>query len=185
MLASCTIDEAGIETSTIDADECEASGGEFCSIDGSSISLELIINTTKDMTSDSANSNCNGNTDRDADGILGDIDENGNDGDDVDEDIFCFDISGDCNEAGLDLAAIVATTSISGSAESANLGSCKRGKFHVQLRLKLETALRCLSHQVEIELIGKKADGTEVRQPARAKKTIFVKVQDHPDCVTP
>ncbi len=162
LLSGCTIDQAGtVDPSSVNADECAESGGEFCSIDGSSVALELIIKTTSPVTPKSIEGDCNGDA-------LSPLNE------------FCFDVSGDCNEAGLDLAAIVATADISGAVETVNLGSCKRGRFHVQLRLILNPVDRGILHKVDLELVGKKADGTEVRQPAKAKKTIHILVPQEP-----
>lgn len=171
-ITSCTVSEEGIQTSQINADECEKSGGEFCSVEGTAVDLELIIKTVPPIRSASASGDCNGNANRTTNGDKPTVDNN----------IYCFDVSGDCNEGGLDTAAVVAKTSLDGLVSSNNLGSCKRGRFHVQLRVQLSPTNICRQHTLELELVGKKLDGTEVRQPAKAKKRIIFQADNNENC---
>lgn len=172
LFSGCTIDEQGVDPASVDASECEKSGGQNCSVDGSEVDLELNIETSSPMDARSAAGDCNGEDNRDFDGSLI-----------TDNDMYCFDVSGTCNEAGLDLASVVAKTSLDDFATSFNLGSCKRGKFHVQLRVQLLTPALCKLHTLKLELIGKKADGTEVVQPAKARDEVGFKVSNHEECI--
>lgn len=182
-LMGCTISEDGVDTASIDADVCEESGGEFCSTDGTSVDLELIIKTSDPIITDSANGDCDANVTRDINGVKGDI--NG-----ISQQ-FCFDISGLCNEAGLDLASIVVRSSLDSFGSSTTIGSCQRGKFHVQVRMSLDTGVfgdnsdqgdLCRLHTLELELVGKKADGSEITQSSKSKKRIGFRVSNHVKC---
>ncbi len=171
LLTTCVIDEQGTNLSQTETNNCEESDGQYCLVDDSNINLELIIQTPNPIITLSANGDCNGNSNRDITGAL--ITGSNN---------FCFDVSGLCNEGGLDLAFIIAKTSLDGFSNSFNLGSCKRGKFHVQLRVQLIVSGLCKLHTLQLELIGKKIDGTEVLQPAKARKTIGFQVSNHEEC---
>ncbi|MGH1468526.1 MAG: hypothetical protein ACRBBP_06565 [Bdellovibrionales bacterium] len=171
LFAGCTVDEQGVDIASVDADECEESGGLHCSADGSTVDLELNIKTGNPIDTRSANGDCDGDNNRDFAGDLL-----------TGTDIYCFDVSGTCNEAGLDLASVIAKTSLDDFNASFNLGSCKRGKFHVQLRVQLLPGDLCRLHTLKLELIGKKADGTEVIQPAKARDEVGFKVSNHENC---
>lgn len=170
LFTGCTISEDGIDTANIDADVCEESGGEFCSPDDSVSSLELLIETNDPVISESSNGDCDGGR------------SNGS----VDSLNYCFDISGLCNEAGLDLAHVVARHSLDGFTSSQTLGSCQKGKFHVQFKIGLSGVAGpngfCRLHTLELELVGKKADGSEVTLPSKAKKRIGFIVRNNEAC---
>ncbi len=172
LLTTCVIDEQGTNLSEVATDACKDSGGQYCVVDGSNIDLELVIQTSNPISALSANGDCNGNSNRNSTGALT-----------AGSDNFCFDVSGLCNEGGLDLALIIGKTSLDDFSTSFNLGSCKRGKFHVQLRVQLTSADLCTLHTLQLELVGKKADGTEVLQPAKARKKTGFQVPNHQQCL--
>jgi len=166
ILSACSITDSGVAIDEIDStvdDECEASGSEFCSGSSSAVQLELRINTS-DLEPTSSVGNCasagrksNSNSDPSFDFTGG-------------QDLalnrltYCFDISGTCNEAGLESAAIVASTSIDGFNTSLVLGTCKRGRFHVQVQQRMASCadhtapqydinhLFCQQHRIRLSL---------------------------------
>lgn len=172
LLSGCTINEDGAEIATIEDTECEDSGGAFCNEDSSISNLELVIETANPLIPSSANGDCNGNDTRDLDGDKPLAEENQ----------YCFDFSGSCNESGLDSASVVGRLSLDSFNTAYTLGSCKRGRFHVQLRLGLNSSQLCTLHTLELELVGQKIDGTEVTEPAKAKKRTGFQVFNHEDC---
>lgn len=164
-LNGCSIDETGTALSDLDSpSECEQSGGKFCDIDANQVELELIItNTGNPVRSEATTGSCGG------------VSPSGpNSG------IYCFDIAGTCNEAGLASAVIVGRAF--GGSEV--LGTCTRGRFRVQYQHTFTASEFCLEHNLELELIGKRIDNTEVRNPSRARKSIFIAAatENHPDC---
>jgi hypothetical protein len=180
----CSISETGVPVDEIasEIDECEESGSENCSIDGSSVQLELFINTPKPIDPSESIGSCGG------------VSHNKDTASAINKFTYCFDISGTCNEAGLESAVVVARTSLDGFSTSNIVGTCKRGRFHVQVQQVLTSCANhvakrfdinhkfCAQHTIELELVGKKADGTEVRNQARAKKTIPFVVKQRPEC---
>lgn len=173
LLSGCTINEEGAEIATIEDDtECEDSGGAFCNEDSSVTNLELVIETANPLIAASANGDCNGNDTRLANG----------DKPALETLLYCFDFSGSCNEASLDSAFVVGRLSLDSFNTAYTLGSCKRGRFHVQLRLGLTLGQLCTLHTLELELIGKRADETEVTEPAKARKRTGFQVFNHESC---
>ncbi len=172
LLQACTLDQEGVALDSIGESECEKSGSLFCNEEASVTDLELVIESDDTVIPASANGDCNGSDTRDLNGDKPLSEENQ----------YCFDFSGACNEAGLDTALIVGTLSLDGFNTSYTLGSCKRGRFHVQLRLTLNPSQICQRHEVRLELIGEKADGTKVQEPSKAKKTTHFQVLRHEDC---
>jgi len=184
LLGACSVSETGLPLEEVsnEPDECEQSGSEFCSVDGNAVQLELFIGTPNPIEPTSSVGNCAGEShDRTTASAL-------------ERYTYCFDISGTCNEAGLESSSIVASTSIDGFATRTVVGTCKRGRFHVQVQQVMATCADhvvrrydinnkfCALHRIELELVGKKADGTEIRNQARAKKEITFVVRNRPEC---
>lgn len=187
---ACSISETGVPVSEISSEpsECEQSGSEFCSVDGGTVQLELFINTPNPIDPNESVGSCAGES------------HNKDTASAVNRFTYCFDISGTCNEAGLESAVIVAKTSLDGFSTSNIVGTCKRGRFHVQVQQVMTSCAVykndvdilvnrfdinhkfCAQHRIQLELVGKKADGTEVRNEARAQKEIAFVVRNRPEC---
>jgi|GEM_PF-2397565 len=187
-LSACSISETGVPVDQISSapSECEQSGSENCNVDGSAVRLELMIQTPESSLSltESVGS-CAG------------VSHDKNTASGLNRFTYCFDVSGTCNEAGLESAVIVAKTSLDGFSTKNVVGTCKRGRFHVQIQKVLTGCADhannrydinhkfCAQHRLQLELVGKKADGTEVRNEARAKKEIPFTVNNRPECSPP
>lgn len=174
-LTSCSVTEDGLDFSSTNVSDCEKSGGEFCAVEGTSFDLELIVTSDNPAQTRTTAGNCDAGSPY--------VQSNNSN-------VYCFDISGKCKADKYDANVIVGradtVTRVGGSTILANqplsLGSCKKGRFAVQLRAELTNSQLCKPHKLTLELIGKNIDGSEEKNPTRAKKSIHYSVPLHETC---
>ena len=182
LMSACSVSETGVPTTDLDSNpsECEASGSQFCDIEGSDVQLELLINTPNPIVAQTTQGSCQGIS---LDPTVTDTNSLPN----PELLRFCFDVAGLCNEAGLGTASIVASVpanTIASFTTPRTLGTCRRGRFHVQLQVLFAVSSNelCMLHTLQLDLIGKRADGSEVVNESRGRQTIGFQVPNHAEC---
>lgn len=189
LYTSCTVQEDGVNIeSSVDVDECEASGSTNCVSDPGSNGLELNILTSNPQRPLSPQGDC--------------IANEGNPSPDPFDSptvtpnrSYCFDISGTCNEGTNASASIIIVnppsfirTPLEGSLISPVIADCIQGRFRAQIEADFTgepDSVLCQGHTIELELVGKTINDEEQRNPAQARKFMDISAQNHYDCNNP
>lgn len=163
-LAGCDVYTDGFDTSSVNANECLQSGG-ICEEEGAAPSYALALDirgpsTIRPMT---VTPNCN-----------------------LDNDKYCFDISGSCNVnkqpiSVISVKNVIDTTNGSEVGFSVRNGpvKCERGKFWIQLALD---KVPCRVQRATIEMIAKDTTGAIYTNPTRAVQEIDMLAEFDDNC---
>jgi hypothetical protein len=186
---SCTVDESGLDIeSSIDVNECEASGSSNCVTLPGSNGLELNILSANPQRPFSPQGDCVANEGNPAPDPFDNPTVTPNRS-------YCFDISGTCNEGSNASASVIIVnppafirTPLTGSLISPVIADCVRGRFRAQIEADFTTepdTVLCQRHTIELELVGKTINDEEERNPAQARKFMDISAQNHYDCNNP
>lgn len=186
-ILSCTLQEEGtdIETS-VNIDECEASGSTNCVIDTSTSELSMNITSSNPLRAFSGQGDCVSNESNP------DPDPFNNPGATPNR-LYCFDISGTCNEGQNASASVVIVNPppfienpLQGALVSNVIADCVRGRFQGQIAANFTgldaSQFLCQRHTQEFELIGKTINDEEERNPAQARRFLDIQANEHFDC---
>lgn len=195
-LMSCTLSEDGLDLeSTLDVDACKKSGSTNCIVEEGKSQLSMTIRSDNPIRPFSIEGDCFG---AEAPNGLDPIPYNPTApnpsaniypqpaNNTVIEPLYCFDISGDCNEGNNETASVILKSAPSyfNGINPNVIAECKRGRFKAQLaaRFPIDRSQICKRYTLELELVGKSINDEEERNPSQARSFVDVLVTSHSLC---
>jgi len=183
---SCTVQDAGIDIETsIEVNECEESGSTNCVADVTVSQLAMTITSANPIRPFSAQGDCISNvTNPSPDPFFEQVVTPNR--------LYCFDISGYCNEGTNASASVVIVnppsfirTPLQNDLVSNVIAECNRGRFRARIAADFESlplTTLCQRQTIELELIGKTINDEEERNPSQARKFVDILASAHYDC---
>lgn len=206
-LLSCTVIEDGIDIeSSVDVDACKESGSTNCVVDGQQSRLSMTIRSQNPIRPFSLEGDCFGAeapkgldprpydpTNPSPSANLYPVPAYANELLTTKPDpLYCFDVSGDCNEGSNATASVVlrSAPSFFDNINPEVIAECKRGRFKGQLAARFpidglgpgEQSSVCKRYTIELELVGKSINDEEERNPSQARSFVDILATSHSLC---